>query len=306
MTDTAQKKNFGARMRVTLLTFLMTSMTLAFISVSPWVASAAITIGYVVTADGEAYAQAPGEEPRLLECDSAIYRHDLITTVGDPGVAIMSGDSYVRLAGNSTMTFGSLNSGPPELDLQKGHVRMIDMGDGSQTGSIKTPGLVLADTRSTSEAIVFAEKLWMVSMVCSREESLGVERNGNPGERMISKPGECTISKPKEPLYIASANHDQLGLLARGQCGPIGISLALADRFTTRELPPVGAGPPPMALPAVAAMTAVLPACTVGGFCSGTSTVTTFRVSGPPNGPPAPPLAPPPAPPPAPPGPPGP
>jgi hypothetical protein len=303
MTDTAQKKNFGARMRVTLLTFLMTSMTLAFVAVSPWVASAAITIGYVVTADGEAYAQAPGEEPRLLECDSAIYRHDLITTVGDPGVAIMSGDSYVRIAGNSTMTFGSLNSGPPELDLKKGHVRMIDMGDGSQTGSIKTPGLVLADTGSTSEAIVFAEKVWMVSMVCSREENLGVERNGNPAERMTSKPGECTISKPKEPLYIASANHDQLGLLARGQCGPIGISLALADRFTPRELPSVSAGPPPLALPAVANMAAVFPGCTVGGFCSGNPVIpptATFRVSGPPNGPPAPPA------PPAPPGPPGP
>ncbi|HIG68622.1 MAG TPA: hypothetical protein EYG46_16810 [Myxococcales bacterium] len=298
MTDTAQKKNFGARMRVTLLTFLMTSMTLAFIAVSPWVASAAITIGYVVTADGEAYAQAPGEEPRLLECDSEIYRHDLITTVGDPGVAIMSGDSYVRLAGNSTMTFGSLNSGPPELGLQKGHVRMIDMGDGSRTGSIKTPGLVLADTGSTSEAIVFAEKIWTVSMVCSREEILSVERNGNPGERMISKPGECTISKPKEPLYTALANHDQLGLLARGQCGPIGISLALADRFTPRELPSVGAGPPPMAPPTTVAMVAVFPACTVGGFCPENLP---FLSSGPPNGPPAPPIFPP-----APPGPPGP
>ena len=297
MTDTARKRIFSARMRLTLRTFLMTSMTLAFVAASPWVARAAITVGYVVTTDGEAYAQAPGEEPRLLECDSEIYRHDLITTVGDPGVAIMSGDSYVRLAGNSTMTFGTLNSGPPELDLQKGHVRMIDMGDGSQTGSIKTPGLVLADTRSTSEAIVFAEKIWTVSMVCSREEVLGVERIGNSGARMISKPGECTISKPKEPLYTALANHDQLGVLARGQCGPMGISLALADRFTTQELPPVGAGPPPMARPAVAAMTAVLPGCTVGGFCSGTSTVTTFRVSGPPNGPPAPPLAPPPGPP---------
>ncbi|MBC8340394.1 MAG: hypothetical protein H8E63_01875 [Proteobacteria bacterium] len=303
MTNIAQNRKFGARMRVTLLAFLMTSMTLAFVAVLPWVASAAIKIGYVVTADGEAYAQAPGEEPRLLECDSEIYRHDLITTVGDPGVAIMSGDSYVRLAGNSTMTFGSLNSGPPELDLQKGHVRMIDMGDGSQTGSIKTPGLVLADTRSTSEAIVFAEKVWMVSMVCSREENLGVERNGNPSERMISKPGAGRITEQKAALCVADGNHDRRGLPSGGGGGPCDCSWAGAGRLARRDLPPGGAGPPPMALPAVAAMAVVFPACTVGGFCSGNPVIpppATFRVSGPPDGPPAP-LAPP-----APPGPPGP
>lgn len=269
----------------------ITLFAAAALSLLPNVANAAITVGYVVTADGEAYAQAPGEEARLLECDSPIYRHDLITTMGDPGVAIMSGDSYVRLAGNSTMRFGTLNSGPPDLSLEKGHVRMIDMGDGSRTGSITTPGLVLADSRSTSEAIVFAEKIWTVSLICSREESLGVARNGKPGERMVSKPGECTISKPKEPLYTAAANHDQLGLLARDTCGPIEIPLALADRFAPDELagvlPPVAAGPPPMPPPAAPSMAAILPGCTVGGTCP---EVLPFVITGPPVGPPAPPI----------------
>lgn len=249
---------------------LMAATLFVFIAI-PSIASAAATVGYVVTADGEAYAQAPGEEARRLECDAPIYRHDLITTVGDPGVAIMSGDSYVRLAGNSTMRFGTLNSGPPDLDLEKGQVRMIDMGNGSNTGAISTPGLLIADTRSSSEAIVFAEKIWTVSMICSRDEALGVERNGNPGERMVTRPGQCTISKPKEPLYSAAASHDELGLLARDQCGSLDIHLGLADRFNPGDLasvlPAVAAGPPPMAPPIAPALAPTLPGCTVGGSC---------------------------------------
>lgn len=276
----------GAMSRLALV--LVVAAAVLFYATS---AIAGTTIGYVVTADGEAYAQAPGEEPRRLACDSPIYRHDLITTVGDPGVAIMSGDSYVRLAGNSTMRFNTLNSGPPDLELEKGHVRLIDMGDGSRTGAISTPGLVLADARSTSEAIVFAEKVWTVSLVCSREESLAVARNGKPAERMTSKPGECTISKPKEPLYTEAASHDQLGLLARDQCGPIEIPLALADRFSPNDLstvlPPVAAGPPPMPPPAAPNLASVIASCTVGGLCP---EVLPFVMTGPLVGPGPPPI----------------
>lgn len=273
-----------------VVSLLVAATVLSFVAI-PTIAGAATTVGYVVTADGEAYAQAPGEEARRLECDSPIYRHDLITTMGDPGVAIMSGDSYVRLAGNSSMRFGTLNSGPPDLDLEKGQVRMLDMGDGSNTGAISTPGLLLADTRSSSEAIVFAEKIWTVSMICSRDEALGVERNGNPGERMVTNPGQCTISKPKEPLYSAAASHDELGLLARDQCGPLNIELGLSDRFNPGDLagvlPPVAAGPPPMAPPIAPALAPALPGCTVGGACQENLR---FIINAPPIGPAGPPV----------------
>ncbi|MCP4038319.1 MAG: hypothetical protein GY733_15370 [bacterium] len=243
--------------------------SLLFIAAS--VASAAAPVGYVVSVEGESYAQAPGEQARLLACDDPIYRHDLITTLDHPGLAIMSGDAYVRLAGNSAMHFRTLNSGPADLDLEKGHVRMIDMGDGSRTGRIQTPGLSLADARSNSEAIVFEEKIWSVSMVCSRDETLAVERRGSPAERMISAPGQCTIGKPKEPLYLAVASHETLGLLARAECGPLGIQLGLVDRFAPGDvaglLPAVAAGPPPMPPPISPAMAPALPGCTVGGAC---------------------------------------
>ena len=239
--------------------------------VAPIAATAQTAVGYVVSVEGEAYAQAPGEEARLLECDSPIYRHDLVTTMVNPGLAIMSGDAYVRLAGNTTMRFGTLNSGPPDLDLQTGQLRMIDMGDGSRTGRIATPGLVLADARSTSEAIVFTEKIWTVSMICSRDDALGVERNGKPGERMVSAPGQCTISKPKEPLYTAAASHDPLELLARAQCGPFEVPIGLADRFAPGDLagllPAVAAGPPGLPPPIAPRLAPTLPGCTVGGAC---------------------------------------
>jgi hypothetical protein len=252
----------------------------------PGAAEAQPAIGYVVSVTGEAYAQASGEEGRRLECDSPIFRDDLITTMEAPGLAIMSGDAYVRLAGNSTLRFGTLNSGPPDLDLQTGQVRIIDMGDGTRTGRIATPGLLLADARSNSEAIVFAEKVWTVSMICSRDDALGVERNGNPGERMVSAPGQCTISKPKEPLYTAAASHDPLELLARTQCGPLEVQLGLVDRFAPGDLagllPAVGAGPPGLPPPVAPAMAPTLPGCTVSGICPENLP---FIISGPPVGP---------------------
>jgi hypothetical protein len=239
---------------------------------APLTASAETTVGHVVSVEGEAYAQAPGQEARRLECDSPIFRHDLITTMDDPGLAIMSGDAYVRLAGNSTLRFGTTNAGPPDLDLRKGHVRMIDMGNGSRTGRISTPGLLLADARSNSEAIVFAEKIWTVSMICSRDDALGVERNGNPGERMVSNPGQCTISKPKEPLYTAAASHEPLALLARAQCGPADVQLGLASIFAPGDLagllPAVGAGPPGLAPPTAAPIAPAISGCGAGGMCT--------------------------------------
>ncbi len=239
---------------------------------APLAVGAETTVGYVVSVEGEAYAQAPGEEARRLECDSPIYRHDLITTMDDPGLAIMSGDAYVRLAGQSTLRFGTLAAGPPDLDLQKGHVRMMNMGNGSGSGSISTPGLILADARSNSEAIVFAEKIWTVSMICSRDDVLGVERKGNPSERMVSNPGQCTISKPKEPLYTADASHKTLEMLAREQCGPNEIELGMADYFAPGDLaallPAVGAVAPGFGPPALGAQTAAILGCTVGSMCT--------------------------------------
>lgn len=250
-----------------------TALATTLVLLASGLASAAESIGYVVTVEGEAYAQAPGEEARLLECDSPIYRHDLITTMKNPGLAIMSGDSYVRLAGDSTLRFGALNSGPPDLDLEKGHVRMIDMGNGTNTGRISTPGLLLADARSNSEAIVFAEKIWTVSMICSRDDALAVERRDDPAQSMVSAPGQCTIGKPKEALYTSAASHDPLGLLARGQCGPMDVQLGLVDRFAPGDvvalLPPsVAAGPPVMLPPVAAALAPSLPGCTIGGACT--------------------------------------
>lgn len=234
-------------------------------------ASAQSRVGYVVSVEGESYAQLPGEDPRRLECDSPIYRHDVITTLDHDGLAIMSGDAYVRLAGKSTLNFRTRNNGNPDLDLATGHVRVIDMGDGSRTSRISTPGLMLADSRSNSEAIVFAEKIWAVSMVCSRDENLLVERRDNVTEQITSAPGQCTVSKPKEPLFLADASHETLALLARAECGPLDIQLGLVDRFTPQDanssLPPVAAAPPPMPPPIAPALAPTLPGCTVGGAC---------------------------------------
>lgn len=276
-----------------LSTFTRAGLLCAALLLAASPAQAATPVGYVVSVEGESYAQLPGEEARSLECDSPIYRHDVITTMTHDGLAIMSGDSYVRLAGESKLVFGMRNRGTPDLDLETGHVRVIDMGDGSRTSRISTPGLVLADSRSTSEAIVFAEKIWAVSMVCSRDERLAVERRDRPAERIESSPGQCAVSKPKEPLFLAAKSHEDLGLLARLECGSGEVQLGLADRFTPNEatslLPPVAAGPPPMAPPISPAMSPTLPGCTVGGNCGATLGFIPAPPPAPPAGPPGPP-----------------
>ncbi|MCP5045333.1 MAG: hypothetical protein GY944_30255, partial [bacterium] len=70
---------------------------------------------------------------------------------------------------------------------------------------------------------------------------------------------------------LAAASHETLGLLARAECGPLGIALGLVDRFAPGDvaglLPAVAAGPPPMPPPISPAMAPSLPGCTVGGAC---------------------------------------
>jgi len=258
-------------------------------------ASAGSVVGYVATVEGEAYAQAPGEEARRLECDSPIYRHDEITTMKGPGLAILSGDFYVRLAGESRMRFATRNSGAPDLDLSSGHLRMMDLGNGSAgAGFINTPGLELADTRTNSEALVFVEKISLVSMVCSRDHSIDATRLGKEGkadETLTSSSGECIVSKPREPIYLAAASHPQLGLLARDMCGAgLGVELAsLADPFAPDDLasllpPPVGAGPQGLEPPIVSGFDSIFTACTVGPSCQAQLPLlpATRRVIGPP------------------------
>ena len=142
------------------------------------------------------------------------------------------------------------------------------------------------------EALVFPEKIFVVSMVCSRDHSIDASRDGEEGkldQLLTAAPGECVVSKPREPLYTSAASHPKLALLERDLCGPgLGVELAsLADPFAPDDLaallpPPVGAPPPGLAPPVVSGFSSVYAACTVGPTCSasfptfpGATTVTT-------------------------------
>jgi hypothetical protein len=253
-------------------------------------------VGRVVAVRGEAYATAPGGEPRALSCDSPIYVGDEITTADAAGLGVLSGAFYARLGEGSELRFARTSSGTPDLDLAVGHLRLLDAGEaGTPVGRIVTPGLVAAKASRDSEALVLREKISLVSMICGWDGGLDVSRVGRPGQVAHPASGQCAIGKPREALYTAKASHNKLPIMDEAACPtPDELRLGLiTDRFTPYDvasmLPPVDAAGPILMPNVLPPTVALREPCTAGSTCAITSDFTFTTPVIPPPGPPAPP-----------------
>ena len=215
-------------------------------------AESAEPVGRVVSTRGAVFAQAPGEDRRILQCRDPIRDGDRITTLDDSDVGIDAGSYYVRLGQNTTSEMGALASGAPRLDLVSGHLRLIDSAGGSgPSAELSTPGLRLARTGSDQDALVFAEKAGTVSMVCSNSGSLQVARRLDASIVLGALPGGCVVGKPREALFAADASHPQLAVLMRDACEELAM-VPVADRFSPSDValgPGAGAGVAPLPVP---------------------------------------------------------
>jgi hypothetical protein len=193
-------------------------------------------VGRAVSVRGAVFAQAPGEERRILECRDPIYPGDTVLTLDDSAVGIDSGTYYARLGENTTVEFGALAAGSPRLDLMDGHVRLLDSAGGdADSAELLTPGLRVSRTGPDQDALVFREKAGVVSMVCAYEEPVSVARRTDDGERLSAAPGGCVIGKPREPLYAAEASHPQLAVLMRDACEELAM-VPVSDRFSPDDV----------------------------------------------------------------------
>jgi hypothetical protein len=199
-------------------------------------AEASAAIGRVVSVRGAAYAQSPGEERRVLQCRGPLYPGDEVRTLDGSDVGIDAGSYYVRLGENTAVEIDALGSGAPRLDLEAGHLRLMDSeGGASASAELVTPGLRLARTGSDQDAMVFAEKAGSVSMVCSQGGALNVARLGDPAALLQATPGACVVAKPREPLYVAEATHPQLAVQMRDACQDLA-GTPVADRFSPDDV----------------------------------------------------------------------
>ncbi len=198
-------------------------------------APAADDVGRVVAVRGSVTAAAPGEAPRQLHCDDPIYEGDRIVSGEGAGLGIMSDGVYSGLDEKTTLAFRTTEQGAPELDLEVGHLRVLDAAN-DESPRIQTPGLLAYNAGNDTEAIVSPEKLGTLSMVCPYDESVSVTRVAMPGVGVRPEPGQCAIEKPKEPLFLADASHPRLGVI-NDHCSPV------AGLVGPRFLPDVAAGP---------------------------------------------------------------
>lgn len=218
------------------------------------IAQSATPVGRVVTVRGAVYAETPGGERRILACRDPLYDGERVLTGEDSDVGIDAGSYYVRVGEKSTVEVGSLASGAPRLDLVSGHLRLIDSDEGAGgSAELDTPGLRVARTSADQDALVFAEKAGVVSMVCAYGSGLDVERRADPTLRLTAPAGGCVVGKPREPLYTAPATHPQLAVLMRDACEELAMT-PVAGRFSPDDvaLGPAfvggaGAAPPPIA-----------------------------------------------------------
>lgn len=217
------------------------------------VAGGTAVVGRVASVRGAAYAQAPGQERRILSCRDPIFEGDRVMTQESSALGVISGEYYTRLNQSTELTFASTDQAAPRLDLEAGHVRLLDAsGRAPAAGELATPGLVAARSGRDSEAMVFAEKAGVVSMVCSYENDVTVARRTQPSQTAVVGTGGCIVSKPREALYGADASHPRLAVLMQDAC-ETEPALPVAARFFAPAqvaLGPAVMGVAPAAAPA--------------------------------------------------------
>jgi hypothetical protein len=183
------------------------------------VAAGTAAVGRVVSVRGAAYAQAPGQERRILSCRDFIFEGDRVMTQESSALGVISGDYYTRLNQSTQLTFASTDEAAPKLDLEAGHVRLLDAsGRAPAQGEIATPGLVATRSGRDTEAMVFVEKAGVVSMVCAFQGDVKLARRTDPSQTSVVGVGNCVVSKPREALYGAEATHPRLAVLMQDAC----------------------------------------------------------------------------------------
>ena len=217
------------RLRVLLLcVFLLPSITLA--------SESREVVGRVVSVSGAVFAQAPGEERRALACRDSIYEGDRVLTLDDSDAGIDAGTYYARLAENTVVDIGRQSTGQPKLDLVDGYLRLIDAASGhGDPAELSTPGLRVARPGPDQEALVFREKVSVVSIVCAYEKPVSVARRTNPDIRMTAPSGKCVVGKPREDLYFAQASHPQLAVLVSNACEDLAM-VSAGSRFSPGDV----------------------------------------------------------------------
>jgi hypothetical protein len=225
-------------------------------------------VGEVGSVSGLALAQTPGQQPRELACGDPIYAGDRVVTSERSSLGVVSGDFWTGLGPETETTFADTAAGAPQVDLAKGHLRVIDASAAAPApAAIYTPGLVALDSGTDTEALVFGEKVGTVAMICGWDQAIDVDGRGASTGSLITEPGECAIGKPREKVYGAPATHEPLPVSANDACGA-GRPFDVAGHHF---LPAVAAGVAPTlpAGPTVAAFAGFGPAsCQITG-CGG-------------------------------------
>jgi len=202
-------------------------------------AHAAPEAARVVGIRGSVLANSPGEEPRLLRFDEAIYSGDKIVTAGGAGVGLLSGEHYVGLDESTTAVVGLTEDGAPDVRVLKGRARLLASSADGIAARIGTDGLLADNAGTDTDVFAFAEKAGLVTMICPNEGSVGAARGA---EGLEPGSGKCAVAKRGEPIYLADAAHPPLDLLA--DTGGYDIAGDPTERIGG-PLPPVALGMAP-------------------------------------------------------------
>ncbi len=185
--------------------------------------------GRVVALTGSAKALAADDSARPLACHDPIFVGERVVTDTGSRIGVVSAAVYTGLNEDTKVRFAQ-ERGLPHLELQKGHLRVVDTGSGD-AARVDTPGLRVRTADRDTEAFAFGEKTGTLSMVCPWEAGVTVERLGQAREHRHVGAHECGVGKPGEALFTTTANHERLPVLARS-CGAQATAGPVELRFT--------------------------------------------------------------------------
>ena len=110
--------------------------------------------GLVSAVGGAAFAQAPGQQPRALNCNDPVHACDVITTEAGGHVALLVDDVYLQLGDSARVT---LKSTEASFFVHAGEARVIDTRLGNPASfALATPQLESSGVGADAEVRVSA------------------------------------------------------------------------------------------------------------------------------------------------------
>ncbi len=181
-------------------------------------------VAEVVTLSGSAIAAAPDRPDRPLACGDFVYAGERVVTATESRLGLLSDDSFAQLDAETTLAVGLTPAGLPDLTLEKGRVRVVDLRSEGAPLRLAVGDIETALIGNDVEAIASGDA--GDARLCSLDRPIQVVNGGAAVEAL---PGQCVSTRGEEALLATTSAGDSLPLADAGEECPVSVAFGAAS-----------------------------------------------------------------------------